>query len=107
MAMFLRLLTYVRPYWPRVTIGIATICIFGAILFSLSWQLALITLAPLPIYSILILIYNKKIRPFYTMARERIADISALLQDNLSGIRVIKCFAREDHDLHAARRSGR
>ena len=35
----------------------------------------------------------------YTVARERIADISATLQDNLSGIRVIQCFAREDHEL--------
>ena len=59
----------------------------------------MLTLAPLPIYSIIISIYNHRIRPLYTMARERIADISATLQDNISGIRVIQCFAREDHEL--------
>ena len=83
----------------RVLIDIATVLIFGSILFALSFELALITLLPMPIYSILIIFYNRTIRPYYTMARERIADISALLQDNLSGIRVIKCFAREGHEL--------
>jgi len=83
----------------RILVNVSTILIYGGILFSLNWELALITLAPLPIYSALIILYNRKVRPYYTMARERIADISALLQDNLSGIRVIKCFAREDHEL--------
>lgn len=83
----------------RVLVNITTILIFGGILFGLSWKLALIVLAPLPIYSVLIIGYNRKIRPYYTMARERIADISALLQDNISGIRVIQCFARENHEL--------
>ncbi|MGA1195725.1 MAG: ABC transporter ATP-binding protein [Candidatus Latescibacterota bacterium] len=83
----------------RILVNITTIFIFGGILFGLSWKLALIVLAPLPIYSVLIIGYNRKIRPYYTMARERIADISALLQDNISGIRVIQCFARENHEL--------
>ncbi len=83
----------------RVLVNITTILIFGGILFGLSWKLALIVLAPLPVYSILIIGYNRKIRPYYTMARERVADISALLQDNISGIRVIQCFARENHEL--------
>ncbi|MDP6037376.1 MAG: ABC transporter transmembrane domain-containing protein, partial [Candidatus Latescibacteria bacterium] len=83
----------------RILVNVSTILIFGSILVSLNWELALITLAPMPIYSVLIILYNRKVRPFYTMARERIADISALLQDNLSGIRVIKCFARENHEL--------
>jgi ABC-type multidrug transport system fused ATPase/permease subunit len=82
-----------------VLVNVTTILIFGSILFGLSWTLALIVLAPLPIYSVLIMGYNRRIRPYYTMARERIADISALLQDNITGIRVIQCFARENHEL--------
>lgn len=83
----------------RVVVNVTTILILGGILISLSWELALITLAPLPLYAFLINIYNRRIRPLYTVARERIADISATLQDNLSGIRVIQCFAREEHEL--------
>ncbi len=83
----------------RIVVNVMTILILGGILFSLSWELALVTLAPLPLYAFLISIYNRRIRPLYTIARERIAEISATLQDNLSGIRVIQCFAREEHEL--------
>jgi len=83
----------------RVIVNVMTILILGGILISLSWELALVTLAPLPLYALMIGIYNRRIRPMYTVARERIAEISATLQDNLSGIRVIQCFAREDHEL--------
>ena len=83
----------------RVVVNIFTVIILGGLLFALSWKLALVTLAPLPVYCLMIATYNRRIRPFYAMARERIADISAILQDNLSGIRVIQCFAREDHEL--------
>ena len=83
----------------RVVVNVMTILILGGLLVSLSWELAIITLAPLPLYAFLISIYNRRIRPLYTVARERIAEISATLQDNLSGIRVIQCFAREDHEL--------
>jgi ABC-type multidrug transport system fused ATPase/permease subunit len=83
----------------RVILNVLTIIILGGILISLSWELAFVTLAPLPIYGFMIRYYNRKIRPMYTVARERIAEISAMLQDNLSGIRVIQCFAREEHEL--------
>jgi ABC-type multidrug transport system fused ATPase/permease subunit len=83
----------------RVIVNVMTIIILGGIMISLSWELALITLAPLPLYAFMIRYYNRKIRPLYTVARERIAEISATLQDNLSGIRVIQCFAREEHEL--------
>ena len=83
----------------RIIVNVLTIVIYGGLLISLSWELAIVTLAPLPIYALIINVYNRKIRPLYTVARERIAEISATLQDNLSGIRVIQCFAREDHEL--------
>jgi subfamily B ATP-binding cassette protein MsbA len=83
----------------RVVVNVVTLLILGGILISLNWELALVTLAPLPLYAFLIGLYNRRIRPLYTVARERIAEISATLQDNLSGIRVIQCFAREEHEL--------
>ena len=83
----------------RIVVNVMTLFILGGILISLNWELALVTLAPLPLYAFLIGLYNRRIRPLYTVARERIAEISATLQDNLSGIRVIKCFAREEHEL--------
>jgi len=49
-----------------------------------------------PILALAFRHYNTKIRPVYRRVRARLGDINAKLQDNLSGIRVIQAFARED-----------
>ena len=69
----------------------------GAIvLFFLDWRLAALVMIPVPILALAFRHYNTKIRPVYRRVRARLGDINAKLQDNLSGIRVIQAFARED-----------
>jgi ABC-type multidrug transport system fused ATPase/permease subunit len=66
------------------------------ILLVLDWRLAALVLIPVPILAIALRHYNTKIRPVYRSVRARLGDINAKLQDNLSGIRVIQAFAREE-----------
>ena len=66
------------------------------ILFILDWRLAALVLIPVPILAVALRHYNTKIRPVYRSVRARLGDINAKLQDNLSGIRVIQAFAREE-----------
>ena len=66
------------------------------ILFVLDWRLAALVMIPVPILALAFRHYNTKIRPVYRQVRARLGDINAKLQDNLSGIRVIQAFARED-----------
>ena len=66
------------------------------ILLVLDWRLAALVLIPVPILAIALRHYNTKIRPVYRNVRARLGDINANLQDNLSGIRVIQAFAREE-----------
>ena len=66
------------------------------ILFVLDWRLAALVMLPVPILALAFRHYNTKIRPVYRRVRARLGDINAKLQDNLSGIRVIQAFARED-----------
>lgn len=68
------------------------------ILFWLSPRLAVAALIPVPILGFITYKYSRKVRGFYRASRERLADMNSRLQDNLSGIRVIKSFAREDHE---------
>jgi len=67
-----------------------------AILFVLDYRLAALVMIPIPILALALRHYNTKIRPVYRRVRARLGDINAKLQDNLSGIRVIQAFARED-----------
>ncbi len=71
----------------------------AVILFALDWQLALLTLFPVPILAATMRVFNTRVRPIYRQIRDRLGDINAELQDNISGIRVIQAFGQERHEL--------
>jgi len=75
--------------------------VFGAIgfMFWLSWKLALVALAPLPIFIICLVIFARIIRPVFRKIRDDLGDINVKLQERVSGIQVIKAFAREEEEL--------
>lgn len=71
----------------------------AVILLYLNWKLALLTLLPVPILAVAMRYFNTRVRPVYKSVRERLGDINAKLQDNISGIRVIKAFGQEAREL--------
>ena len=70
----------------------------GIVLFATSWQLALVGLVPVPLILILSRYYQKLIAPRYTAIREEVGQMSSRLENNLSGISVIKSFTAEDFE---------
>jgi ABC-type multidrug transport system fused ATPase/permease subunit len=66
-----------------------------AIVMSANWRVATASLAPLFLVYVLLRVFNKRIKPIYEAARERLGDVSTRLQENLSGVVVIKIFGRE------------
>ncbi len=68
-------------------------------LLILNWKLALVALAPLPVLIIGLRYFNQRARPIYRKVRDKLGDINARLQDNLSGIRVIQAFEQEEAEL--------
>ena len=80
----------------------------AVILFALDWQLAFLTLLPVPILAAAMRLFNTRVRPIYRKIRDRLGDINAELQDSISGIRVIQAFGQERHELDQfTRRSAR
>ncbi len=71
----------------------------GIVLFLLDWRLALAVLAPMPILTVSLRWFNRRVRPMYRQVRARLGDINARLQDNLAGIRVIQAFGQEEAQL--------
>lgn len=65
------------------------------VLFTLNPELAIITLIPIPIAAFLVYKFVSKVRAMWRSARERLSELVALVQDNLSGIPVIKSFVQE------------
>jgi ABC-type multidrug transport system fused ATPase/permease subunit len=65
------------------------------VLLLLDWRLALIVMLPTPFLGVALRLFNRRVRPLYRQVRDRLGDINARLQDNISGIRVIQAFGQE------------
>lgn len=72
--------------------------LFGAliILVNINSWLALAAFAIIPVMFLFAFVLNKKMRGAFRRNRVKIAEINAQIEDNLSGIRVVKSFAGED-----------
>ena len=79
-------------------IVISTIKIIGSlvILMCINVKLAIASFALIPIMLVYALFLNKRMKRAFKKNRARIAEINAGIEDNLSGIRVVKSFANED-----------
>jgi len=67
----------------------------GAIMFSISWQLAIIGMLPIPIILWGSMAYQKLIAPRYKQVREAVGKLNSRLENNISGIMVIQSFGAE------------
>lgn len=66
-----------------------------SILAWMNWRLALAAFVLIPVMFVYAYILNKKMKRAFKTNREKVADINARIEDNLSGIRVVKSFANE------------
>jgi len=75
--------------------------LFYILYFCLSWdwRLTLLSLAVGPIILVATAWFGQYMRKTYRLIRKKIGELNALLQDSLSGTRIIKGFAREDYEF--------
>ncbi|MBX3244865.1 MAG: ABC transporter ATP-binding protein [Acidobacteria bacterium] len=71
------------------------------ILLNISVKLTLLMLIPLPLVSITVQYLGQQIHVRFEKIQEFFSDITARAQENLSGVRVIRAFAREDSEIKA------
>ncbi|MBP1764247.1 MAG: lipid exporter, fused ATPase and inner rane subunit MsbA [Firmicutes bacterium] len=81
-----------------VTEGMVLAGSLGA-MFYIHWKLSLLTLTTLPLVALAINFFGKKLRKAGKTLQERTADITSVLQETISSVRVIKSFAREDYEI--------
>ncbi len=76
-----------------------TIIVVGAIMISVAPEVALLAIMPVPIIVAGSFIYQRRIGARYTKVRSKVADLSALLNNNLHGIMTIKSFTAEEREV--------
>lgn len=69
-----------------------------ALMIYLDWKLSLLTLVVIPLVGQAMKIFGRKLKSNGTVIQERMADITSLLQESISSIRVVKSFVREKYE---------
>lgn len=69
------------------------------LMFYLDWKLSLVTLVVVPIIGQAMKVFGRKLKKSGSLIQSRTADITSLLQESISGVRVVKSFAREEYEV--------
>lgn len=73
---------------------------FGSIMmFSLNWQLTLVTLITMPFLAAVAFRFESKIHPAFQEMRMALSALTTAVQENVTGVRTVKSFAREDFEV--------
>ncbi len=93
----------VRHFVAWVLNGILeNVCLFISalvILSSINWKLTLCLFAVSPIIAIFAVSLGRKVGPAFKNARQKLSSLNTVAQENISGNRVVKAFAREEYEI--------
>jgi ABC-type multidrug transport system fused ATPase/permease subunit len=82
-----------------------TLVLAGTVMLIINPELGLIAMAPTPFVVFISQRYGRRARPAIQEVQQRIAELTANAEENISGVRVVKSFARENLQLQRFRHS--
>ncbi len=85
--------------------SILTLVLAGVAMILINPKLGLIAMAPVPFVVVISQRYGRSARPAIQEVQQRIAELTADVEENISGVRVVKSFAREPRQLERFRHS--
>src|SRR3954452_8071952 len=88
-----------------ITQSLLTIPLAAVVMIAINPLLALVALIPAPFVILTATRYSQISRPAQQEVQQRIAELTAEAEENVSGIRIVKAFAREEHQLHRFQRA--
>ena len=68
-------------------------------LFITDWKLTLLVMLIIPAIGGVFMIFVKKIMPMSKVVQQKLGTLNTILQENLSGMRIVKAFAREGFEI--------
>lgn len=80
----------------EVTIHVGMVLYF---MFSLNWRISFIPLCTMIACGVLAVVLEKKMGDIYERISEENAELTTVAEENLAGVRTVKAFAREDHEI--------
>jgi len=90
------------------TANTVIVAVFAVLLMlRINWQLTLLALLPLPLVSLSVRHFGKRIHDLTEESQGKLADLSARVQESMAGIRVVKAFVQEKHEIAEFERMNR
>jgi ATP-binding cassette subfamily B protein len=91
-----KLETLIAHAVPDTVVNLLTFIGVSLVLFSMSWRLTLLSMIPVPLVAVGMRGISRYVWPAFRARQRELGDLNATLADNLSGIREIKAFTREE-----------
>ncbi len=101
-----RLRNFIMQFTQRLLVQVVTLVGVGAVMFSMDWRLAALTVLPVPLVSYGIKMFMESIHPLYHRIWRRHAGLNAILSDTIPGIRIVKAFTAEGREVEKFARKG-
>jgi ATP-binding cassette subfamily B multidrug efflux pump len=89
----------VGPAVMYLTNTLITAVVSLSLMFSLDVRLTLIVLLPLPIVSITVKMFGTAIHKTFEEVQEKLSDMSAVVQESLTGVRVVRAYRQEEPEI--------
>ncbi len=86
--------------WGLLFLGAGLVSFIGTlvILVLINWKLSLSVLIPTIPLAVAVVLFDRRIGPAWEGVREQMGRLTTVLQEAVSGVRVVKAFAREGHE---------
>jgi ATP-binding cassette, subfamily B, bacterial len=79
-------------------VNILTLVGMIAVMFYINWRFTLIALSVSPILFVFVYVFTRRIKKFSRAVRKKESDLTSVVQEVFTSIRVVKAFAREDYE---------
>ncbi len=79
--------------------GFSLVAATAIYFFYMNWKMALCLLSIAPFIFCIIFLFRKRVGPMHANLREKLANMNTIAQENISGNRVVKAFARENYEI--------
>ncbi|MCA9100987.1 MAG: ABC transporter ATP-binding protein [Planctomycetales bacterium] len=94
----------VRVFLAAQVVEIARVSLLLAvavpIMLSQDWRMSLLALCLVPVIVAMALLFFRKVRRLFEQVDESEGRLTTVLQENLTGIRVVRAFAQQDHEIN-------
>ncbi|HEY8450084.1 MAG TPA: ABC transporter ATP-binding protein, partial [Bacillota bacterium] len=88
-----------RRFWsfalPNIILNAVTLAAVLALMLTVHWRLTLLTLSVVPWVTLVLVHFSRRVRPAFAAIQDRLATLTAVLEENVSGSRIVRAFTGE------------